>query len=81
MKVLGQRLLVRLVDESRTTESGLILPYSNDDMSYLEGTVLQVGPNVNDVQVDDKVYFTKSDIIKVSQKDYVVPYDNVFLTR
>ena len=81
MKVLGNRVLIKLVASSTITESGFILPHSNDNTTYFEGAVLQLGENITNVENDNIVYFTKKNIIKVDTRTYVVPLDNIFLIK
>ena len=55
---LGDRLLVQRVEVSTTTASGIIIPDSAKEKP-LEGKVIAIGNDVEDVAVDDIVVFGK----------------------
>ncbi len=57
-KPLGDRLLVKSVEESNTTASGIIIP-DNAKEKPNQAEVVAVGNDVEDVKVGDTVVFGK----------------------
>ena len=57
-KPLGERLLVKSVEESNTTASGIIIP-DNAKEKPNRAEVLAVGSEVEDVKVGDTVVYGK----------------------
>jgi chaperonin GroES len=57
-KPLGERLLVKSVEESNTTASGIIIP-DNAKEKPNRAEVVAVGSEVNDVNVGDTVVYGK----------------------
>lgn len=82
MEILGNRLLVS-VDTStqKTHQSGLIIPYDTNELEYMEGVVKQIGSKVSDLKEKNIVLFTKDNLIKLNKGSYIVPYDNIFLSK
>jgi chaperonin GroES len=57
-KPLGDRLLVKRVEEATTTASGIIIP-DNAKEKPSRGTVKAIGDEVEGVSIDDTVVFGK----------------------
>jgi co-chaperonin GroES (HSP10) len=60
MKPIGKYIVVKTIDESIKTESGLIL--SGDDtnqLRYKRGIVIETGTDVNVIDKDDELYYDK----------------------
>ena len=55
---LGDRVLIKRLEENNTTASGIIIP-DNAKEKPSRGTVLAVGNDVEDVSKDDTVVFGK----------------------
>ena len=55
---LGDRLLVKRVEEATTTASGIIIP-DNAKEKPSQGIVMAIGTDVEEVKVEDKVVFGK----------------------
>ena len=61
MKPIGKYIIVAQVDESITTDSGLVL--SGEDVSqfrYKRGVVVEPGTEVNHIIKGDKIYYDKA---------------------
>jgi len=62
MKVLNERILVKVADEEEKTESGIILTATKHERKY-EGTVVDVGtnPDIKEIGIKpgDYVYYPK----------------------
>lgn len=62
MKVLNERILVKVADEEEKTESGIILTSTKQERKY-EGTVVDVGTNPDikafGIKPGDYVYYPK----------------------
>lgn len=62
MKVLNERILVKVADEEEKTESGIILTATKHERKY-EGVVVDVGtnPNIKEIGIKpgDYVYYPK----------------------
>ncbi len=82
VRPLADRVLVRPIEESEATASGIILPDTVDKEKPEKGEVIAVGPGKYDdgvlvpmtVKVGDKVLFKKysPDEIEVGDKEYLV---------
>lgn len=59
LKVLGERVLVKRDDPNTVTAGGLYIPAQAQGKTD-RGEVLDVGSRVENVQVQDKVMFSKS---------------------
>ena len=57
-KPYKNRILVERVEEE-TTDTGIIVTTSASKDRPLEGTVVAVGDEVDDIKVGDKIYFNK----------------------
>jgi len=70
---LGERVLIKRVEEEQKTASGIIIP-DNAKEKPQEGVVEAVGPDVKSVSKGDKVVFGKysGTEIKVDGQDYLV---------
>ena len=62
MKVLNERILVKVADDEEKTESGIILTATKHERKY-EGTVVDVGtnPDIKEIGIKpgDYVYYPK----------------------
>ena len=61
MKPIGKYIIVAQVDESITTDSGLVL--SGEDVNqfrYRRGVVIEPGTEVNHIVKGDKIYYDKA---------------------
>lgn len=70
---LGKRVLVKRVEETKTTASGIIIP-DNAKEKPLIGEVVAVSKEVEDVKVNNKVVFAKygGTEIKLDNEEYLV---------
>ncbi|MEX2054467.1 MAG: co-chaperone GroES [Candidatus Colwellbacteria bacterium] len=84
LKPLGSRVFIEVVEEEKTTESGIVIPETAEKERLIKGRVLAVGPGrLNDkgdrvpvsVTEGDVVLFKKKydpDEVKVDGKKYLV---------
>ena len=72
-KPLGERILVKSVEESNTTASGIIIP-DNAKEKPNRAEVIAVGSEVKDVNVADVVVFSKysGTALALDGQDYIV---------
>ena len=72
-KPLGERLLVKSVEESNTTASGIIIP-DNAKEKPNRAEVLAVGSEVEDVKVGDTVVYGKyaGTELTLEEENYIV---------
>jgi chaperonin GroES len=72
-KPLGERLLVKSVEESNTTASGIIIP-DNAKEKPNRAEVVAVGSDVEDVKVSDTVVYGKyaGTELALDGQDYIV---------
>ncbi|AJD03556.1 TPA: co-chaperone GroES [Campylobacter lari] len=70
---LGKRILVKRLEEMKTTASGIIIP-DNAKEKPLNGEVVAVSKEIEDVKVNDKVMFAKygGTEIKLDNEEYLV---------
>lgn len=70
---LGKRVLVKRVEETKTTASGIIIP-DNAKEKPLMGEVVAVSKEVTDIANDDKIIFAKygGTEIKLDNNEYLV---------
>ncbi|KAA6225451.1 MULTISPECIES: co-chaperone GroES [unclassified Campylobacter] len=70
---LGKRILVKRVEETNTTASGIIIP-DNAKEKPLIGEVVAVSKEVSEIADKDKVVFAKygGTEIKLDNQDYLV---------
>lgn len=70
---LGKRVLVKRVEETKTTASGIIIP-DNAKEKPLTGEVIAVSKEVEDIKANDKVVFAKygGSEIKLDNEEYLV---------
>ncbi|MBF7049736.1 co-chaperone GroES [Campylobacter volucris] len=70
---LGKRVLVKRVEETKTTASGIIIP-DNAKEKPLNGEVVAVSKEVEDIKAGDKVVFAKygGSEIKLGNEEYLV---------
>lgn len=70
---LGKRVLVKRVEETKTTASGIIIP-DNAKEKPLIGEVVAVSKEVSDIASGDKIVFAKygGTEVKLNDGDYLV---------
>ncbi|MBM0636657.1 co-chaperone GroES [Campylobacter sp. VicNov18] len=70
---LGKRVLVKRVEETKTTASGIIIP-DNAKEKPLIGEVAAVSKEINDISNGDKIVFAKygGTEIKLDNNEYLV---------
>ncbi|MBZ7949396.1 co-chaperone GroES [Campylobacter molothri] len=70
---LGKRVLIKRVEETKTTSSGIIIP-DNAKEKPLMGEVIAVSKEINDVLSGDKIMFSKygGTEIKLDNDEYLV---------
>lgn len=70
---LGKRVLVKRVEETKTTASGIIIP-DNAKEKPLNGEVVAVSKEIEDIKAGDKVVFAKygGSEIKLDNEEYLV---------
>ncbi|EIC8385227.1 co-chaperone GroES [Campylobacter coli] len=70
---LGKRVLVKRVEETKTTASGIIIP-DNAKEKPLMGEVVAVSKEITDIANGDKIVFAKYDgtEIKIDNSEYLV---------
>lgn len=56
IKPLGKRVLIKQIDEKEISENGIILTTMTKEKSNI-GKVVQIGDDVDKVNIDDKVIF------------------------
>lgn len=72
-KPLGDRLLIKRVEDSNTTASGIIIP-DNAKEKPSKGVVIAIGSDVEDVNTNDEVVFGKyaGTELVLDGKEYIV---------
>ncbi|CAM4127970.1 co-chaperone GroES [Campylobacter armoricus] len=70
---LGKRVLIKRLEEMKTTASGIIIP-DNAKEKPLNGEVVAVSKEVEDIKTGDKVMFAKygGTEIKLDNEEYLV---------
>ncbi|TQR34659.1 co-chaperone GroES [Campylobacter sp. MIT 99-7217] len=70
---LGKRVLVKRVEETNTTASGIIIP-DNAKEKPLRGEIVAVSKELSEVQNGDKVLFAKygGTEVKLGDEEYLV---------
>ncbi|ECL2299793.1 co-chaperone GroES [Campylobacter jejuni] len=70
---LGKRVLVKRVEETKTTASGIIIP-DNAKEKPLMGEVVAVSKEITDIANSDKIVFAKygGTEIKLDNNEYLV---------
>ncbi|EPD1388790.1 co-chaperone GroES [Campylobacter jejuni] len=70
---LGKRVLVKRVEETKTTASGIIIP-DNAKEKPLMGEVVAVSKEITDIPNGDKIVFAKygGTEIKLDNNEYLV---------
>lgn len=65
---LGKNVLAQKVEVSKTTKSGIIVPESSQDKSKI-ATVLEIGNEVKQVKVGDKILYKGFNIMEIKLKN------------
>lgn len=61
MQPIGRYIVIKTLEETITTESGLILSGKDADMfRYKKGTIVKEGTDVPNIKAGDTVYYDKS---------------------
>ncbi|HEF9863420.1 TPA: co-chaperone GroES [Campylobacter coli] len=70
---LGKRVLVKRVEETKTTASGIIIP-DNAKEKPLMGEIVAVSKEITDIVNGDKIVFAKygGTEIKIDNSEYLV---------
>lgn len=79
-KPLGKRVLVKRLEETNTTISGIIIP-DNAKEKPQQGEIVAVSDEIKDIKVGDKVAFGKysGNEIKINSNEYMIlNYDDIF---
>ena len=74
IRPLGDRVLIELVEQEETTDSGIVLPDSAKEKPQ-EGKVVAVGKDAEDeVKVDDRVIYSKyaGTEVEYDGKEYLI---------
>jgi co-chaperonin GroES (HSP10) len=74
MKPLGNNVIVKRAEKNLTTNSGIILQ-RNDEADFAE--IVNIGPDVVDVQVNNKVLLDWNKAVKIDKENYKVSIDSV----
>lgn len=74
MKPLSNNIIVKRSEKNLTTAAGIILQ-RNDEADFAE--VVNVGPDVVDVSVNDKVLLDWNKAVKIDKENFKVSVDNV----
>ena len=82
IKPRGKQILVEPdPEESRVSDTGIIIPHTTEQEQKAIGTVLAVGPEIKDIKRDDRVIYAKFGGEQISlhgstnKVDYVLLYD------
>ena len=79
-KPLGQRVLVKRVEETNTTSTGIIIP-DNAQEKPSAGKVVAVSSEVKEINIEDEVIFGKysgNEITLDGEKYLVLDVENIF---
>jgi len=84
IKPIGDRVLVRPLEEEKITESGIVLPDTVDKEKKAEGEIIALGNGEKlaklNLKVGDKVLFEKwgGEEVKVEKQEYkILPHDKI----
>jgi len=84
IKPLGDRVLVKPLEEETTTESGIVLPDTVDKEKKAEGEVIALGNGEElaklNLKTGDKVLFEKwgGEEVKIEKQEYkILPHDKI----
>lgn len=74
LKPLGDRVLVKKLEEENRTKSGIILKDTTTKQDILKAEVIEVSDSINDIQKSEKIYFSmyKGESIKYDDTEYVI---------
>ena len=79
IKPLGDRILVQIAEAEVVTASGLVIPETARDKPS-EAIVVSVGPTAQDIEIGDKVVFSKyggTDVEHAGQSYLLLSYKDV----
>jgi co-chaperonin GroES (HSP10) len=74
VKPLGNKIAVERIAADKTTNSGIILQSTQEPD---KATVLALGPEVNEVNVGDKVLINWNKAVKFEGENYIIPITEV----
>jgi|688.fasta_scaffold1343858_1 co-chaperonin GroES (HSP10) len=74
MKPLGNNVIVKRAEKNLTTGSGIILQRS-DEADY--GVVVNIGPDVVDVSISDKVLLDWNKALQIDKENYKISIDSI----
>jgi co-chaperonin GroES (HSP10) len=77
MKPLGNNVIVKRSEKNLTTSSGIILQ-RNDEADY--AVIVNVGPEVVDVAVGDKVLLDWNKAVKIDKENFKISVDSIIAT-
>ena len=74
IKPLGERIVVKPLEQEEKTEGGIYLPDTASKDKPQQGEVIAVGPDFKGVKKGDKVIFAKygGTEIKIGEEEYLV---------
>lgn len=59
IKPLGKRVLIKQVEQEEVTKSGIVLPGTVSKEKPITGEVLEIGSEIKEVKIGDKVIYEK----------------------
>ena len=74
MKPLNKNVIVKRSEKNLTTSSGILLQRT-DEADYAD--IISIGPNVDDVAVNDKVLIDWNKAIKIDKENYKISIDDI----
>lgn len=74
IKPLGERIVVKPVEQEQKTKGGIYLPDTASKEKPQQGEVIAVGPDFKGVEVGDKVLFARygGTEVKMDEEEYLV---------
>lgn len=73
LRPIGDKLIVKRLDESKTTEGGIIIPDTVAEKPS-QGIVVAVGNAITEIKAGDKILFTKAagEETKMEGKEFLI---------
>ncbi|PID67064.1 MAG: co-chaperone GroES [Fusobacteriales bacterium] len=74
IKPLGNRILVKVLEELNKTKSGIILKDSSTKSDIHEAVVIEISDEIKNINIDDKVYFSKfkGENLRIDENEYII---------
>lgn len=71
---LGQRLIIKLIENNNVTKSGIILKDSSTEGDLNCGLVVEVSKEITELSKNDKIYYSKfkGEQIKFLDEEYII---------